>query len=74
MDNLLTTNDLLVLSVCTATLMVPKFSDLHAFIEKTLGRPVMTHELALHTVYDECKDKLKDQYNEVLLKMNRQAA
>jgi hypothetical protein len=38
------------------------FSDMHAAIEKKLGRPVFTHELGGHAMADQIKEAFKDDF------------
>lgn len=57
----LSLKDRLVLSAYTGTLMC-EFDELHKFIEETLGRPVLTHELATDIVQNELKEKLKSEF------------
>ena len=38
------------------------FGELHEFIEKQLGRPVFTHELASEAIQKELQDKVKPQF------------
>ncbi len=35
------------------------FSDMHEYIEKVMGRPVWTHELASEKVTEEIREKCK---------------
>ena len=42
-----------------------KFQIFHEYIEKILGRPVWTHELADELVWKEIKEKSKDDFIEI---------
>lgn len=48
----------LVVSAYTGVLMVG-FDDFHSFIEKLLGRPIFTHELADEKITNEIKEMIK---------------
>jgi hypothetical protein len=41
------------------------FSDMHEYIEKILGRPVFTHDLALKTVVGEIQEASKKDFLEI---------
>ena len=47
-----------VVSAYTGILMC-NFSDVHEYIEKVLGRPVWTHELAQEEVWNKIKEASK---------------
>ena len=57
----MTREEKLIVSAYTGVLMTD-FSDLHEFIEKKLGRPVYTHELADKTVMNELKESVKEDF------------
>jgi hypothetical protein len=57
----MTKEEKLIVSAYTGTLMTD-FVDLHEFIEKKLGRPVWTHELANKWVVDELKEAVKEDF------------
>ena len=38
------------------------FSDIHEYIEKIMGRPVFTHELADKDLFDEIREKAKPDF------------
>lgn len=57
----MTQEEKLIVSAYTGVLMT-NFSDLHSFIEKQLGRPVFTHELANESVQKEIADKVKPMF------------
>lgn len=43
-------------------IMIGDFSTLHEYIEKIMGRPVFTHELAMKEVVDEIKQLSKNDF------------
>lgn len=51
----------IVVSAYTGILMCD-FSDMHEYIEKKLGRPVFTHEMANKTLWNEIAEKTKDDF------------
>ena len=55
----MTRDEALLLSAYTGYLLVPDFSDVHEFYEKTLGRPIYTHEFVDEKIVEEIKEKLK---------------
>lgn len=57
----MTKEEKLIVSAYTGVLMTD-FSDLHEFIEKKLGRPVWTHELANELVANELKNAVKEDF------------
>lgn len=57
----MTKHEKIVASAFTGTLMCD-FSDLHAYIEDKLGRPVFTHELADEKLIEEIKLATKDDF------------
>lgn len=57
----MTKEEKLIVSAYTGILMCD-FSDLHEYIEKLLGRPVFTHELADKEVWKEIKNKCKPDF------------
>ena len=57
----MTKREKLIVGAYTGVLMTD-FSDLHEFIEKKLGRPVWTHELADKHVVDEIKEAVKEDF------------
>lgn len=72
-ENLLTEEDLLVLSACTGELFLKDLNKIHQFIEKTLGRQIALYEFSLQKTYDNCKYILDDRYLAVLNKMVAQS-
>ena len=50
-----------IVSAYTGVLMCD-FADLHEYIEKIMGRPVWTHELAFHDIMQEIKAKSKEDF------------
>lgn len=57
----MTKEEKLIVSAYTGILMTD-FDSLHEFIEKKLGRPVWTHELADDTVVNEIKNAVKKDF------------
>lgn len=60
----MTKQEKIVVSAYTGTLMC-NFDDVHEYIEKKLGRPVYTHELADKRVWDEIKEKTEEDFLEI---------
>ena len=56
----------LILSAYTGYLLVKNFGDVQEFIEKTLERPVFTHELAEDSVLVEIREKLYPKIVEII--------
>lgn len=52
----MTKQERIIVSAYTGVMMC-KFEDLHKYIEKILGRPVLTHEMAFETVQKEIREK-----------------
>lgn len=42
------------------------FSEVHKYIEKLLGRPVWTHELASEALWSEIKEKAKPDFHKII--------
>lgn len=63
----MTKQEKIVVSAYTGILMCD-FSDLHEYIEKKLGRPVWTHEMASEEVQKEIRQKTKDDFLEICKK------
>lgn len=57
----MTLQERIIVSAYTGYLMCD-FSKVHEYIEKTLGRPVWTHELADVRVKEEIRDKTRDAF------------
>ena len=57
----MTKEEKLIVSAYTGILMTD-FDSLHEFIEKKLGRPVWSHELANQLVVDELKMAVKEDF------------
>lgn len=66
----LTKEQALLLSAYTGVLLCDKFSDLHKYIEKIIGRPVLTHEMAEADFMGKLQEKLKSQILEIIYKEN----
>jgi len=57
----MTKHEKTVVSAYTGILM-GQFSDLHEYVEKIMGRPVWTHEMANEKIAAEIKEKSKDDF------------
>ena len=57
----MTLNERLIVSAYTGYLMCD-LDKLHEYIEKVLGRPVWTHELAEQKIWDEIKEAVKKDF------------
>ena len=57
----MTKEEKLIVSAYTGILMTD-FNNLHEFIEKKLGRPVLTHDLANELVVNELKEAVKEDF------------
>lgn len=58
-----------VLTAYTGVLMVTAPGELGAvykYIEKLIGRPILTHELASETLWDEIKEKAKPDFLKII--------
>lgn len=44
------------------------FADMHEYIEKIMGRPVWTHELADKRIWQQIKEKSKSDFLEICSK------
>lgn len=62
----MTRNEALLLSAYTGYLLVPDFSELHEFCERTLGRPIYTYEFADGKVIEEIREKLKPEIMNII--------
>lgn len=51
----------LVVSAYTGILMC-EFHELQEYIERLLGRPVLTHEFADHSLWDAVKEKVRPEF------------
>lgn len=61
----LTEKQVIVLSVYLGKKLC-NFDDMHKDIEKRLGRPVLTHELASKKIWDEIKPKYEEDFLDML--------
>lgn len=61
----MTKYELLVMSAYTSYLFC-EADELHKFIEETLGRPVLTHELSENAIWAELRGKLKPEINKII--------
>lgn len=57
----MTNQEKIIVSAYTGVLMCD-FGDVHKYIEEKLGRPVYTHEMAQKALWDEIKEKSKDDF------------
>lgn len=57
----MTKQEQIIVSAYTGVLMCD-FSDVHAYIEEKLGRPVWTHELADKAVWDKIQEAVKPDF------------
>lgn len=57
----MTKQEKIIVSAYTGVLMCD-FSDMHEYIEKKLGRPVWTHELASKEVRAEIREAIKSDF------------
>lgn len=57
----MTKQERVIVSAYTGFLMCD-FGDMHEYIEKIMGRPVWTHELAMKPIMDEIKQKSKHDF------------
>ena len=63
----MTKQERVIVSAYTGFLMC-NFGDMHEYIEKIMGRPVWTHELAMKPIMDEIKRKTTKSYGRSLIK------
>lgn len=66
----MTKYEAIVISAYTGFLMCD-FNDMHEYIEKKLGRPIYTHELALDFVQDEIHEKVKLDFLKICGEVNK---
>ncbi len=57
----MTKQEAIIVSAYTSYLLVP-FSDVHAYLEKKLGRPVWTHELGNDDFYEDVREVCKSDF------------
>jgi len=62
----MTHQESLLISAYTGVMLCKSFSDMHKFVEQTLGRPVYTHEVAIPSVMEDIKEKLLPQIIELI--------
>ncbi len=65
MSTKLTKEQAVVLSAYTGFLMCD-FSDMHAYIEKKLGRPIFTHELAFAGFEEKLREAAREDFMALL--------
>lgn len=61
----LTKEQAVILSAFTGLKMC-KFDDLHAYIERKLGRPVFTHELASEDIWESIKEASRKDFEKLI--------
>lgn len=61
----MTLHEKVVLSAYTCVLMCD-FSEVHKYIEKLLGRPVMVHELGREALWETIREKAKPEFLEII--------
>ena len=57
----MTKHEAIVVSAYTGFLMCD-FGDVHEYIEKKLGRPILTHEFADKSIWEEIMEKTKPDF------------
>lgn len=57
----MTKQEKIIVSAYTGVLMCD-FTDIHTYIEKVMGRPVFTHELASYNVQSEIRERVKPDF------------
>ena len=60
----MTKQEKIIVSTYTGVLMC-NFDDVHEYIQKKLGRPVFSHELADKDIQKEIKEKSKEEFLEI---------
>ena len=65
----MTLEEKVIISAYTGVLLCD-FQSMHEYIEKKLGRPVWTHELADEDVQEEIKNSTRTDLMEILKKEN----
>jgi len=60
----MTEREKIIVSAYTGYLMCD-FEKMHSYIEEKLGRPVFTHEMADHSVWEEIKESIKKDFIEL---------
>ena len=61
----MTHKEAIAISAYTGYCFVP-FDEVHQFIEKILGRPVLTHELARDDIWDDIRKNMKKNLEEYI--------
>ena len=61
----MTKHELLAISAYTSYLFC-EADELHKFIEETLARPVLTHELSKKEIWAKLRDKLRPEINKII--------
>ena len=64
----MTKKEKIIATAYTGYMFVKDFSEVHEYIEKKMGRPVLTHELADKKVQEELHEKIKPDFLEMIKK------
>lgn len=64
---MLTREDAAIIGAYTGICCGP-FSDVHEFVEKILGQPILTHEFASPALWEKIKEAAKPYFMEVCAK------
>jgi len=59
--DVITKREAAIISTYTG-ILIGEFSDVHKYIEKIMGRPVFTHELANKSFMEEIQEKSRDDF------------
>ena len=57
----MTTEERIIVSAFTGYLLC-EFSKVHEYVEKKLGRPIWTHEFADERLWEEIREKCRDDF------------
>ncbi len=60
MSKRLTMEQAVIISAATGVLVAPTFAPVHEYIERLLGRPVYTHEMASELLWAAIKERAGD--------------
>lgn len=61
----MTRREKIIISAYTGTNLAGDFAEIQQYIEEKLGRPIMTHELALAKTWDEIRDAVRQDFIEI---------
>lgn len=62
----MTKEESLIITAYTGVFACKEFGEFHEFVEKTLQRPVFTHELASKEIWDKLKEVLRDDFLKIV--------